>query len=391
MMKKKIRWENGVLCLAFLILCCGLPLTGGLCFLAGYGQETGEENRTLAEFPVVHEISDIQGFPEKFEAWYTDHLFLKSLFVQWKSQLEIAVFHELDSNKVILGTKKPWLFYCSDDGQPLETYRRTNRFTERELEEIAENIEMLHTDLEDAGIRFILMIVPDKEQIYGEDYMPAKITISPGPSRTEQLIEYMAENTPQIPVVYPRDNLKAHRETYKGADSLYYESDTHWNQAGACLGMEELLGVITQQTGETMETGKGTFEKSGTRRGDLQKLASLNDTYDSQEYTLVPAPEYETTKVIRDNNDEVIWESGISRNPQCLPVSLYLTGDSFRWNAGAYLQEAAKESVVTSRYYFDTDDLVAREPDVFIYMIAERYLHELSVIPGYNTMALQIQ
>lgn len=158
----------------------------------------------------------------------------------------------------------------------------------------------------------------------------------------------------------------------------------------AGLGMEELLGVIAQQTGETMETGEGTFEESGTRRGDLQKLASLNGAYDSQEYTLVPAPEYETTKAIQDNNDEVIWESGISRNPQCLPVSLYLTGDSFRWNAGAYLQEAAKESVVTSRYYFDTDDLVVREPDVFVYMIAERFLHELSVLPGYNTMPLQM-
>lgn len=88
----------------------------------------------------------------------------------------------------------------------------------------------------------------------------------------------------------------------------------------AGLGMEELLGVIAQQTGETMETGEGTFEESGTRRGDLQKLASLNGAYDSQEYTLVPAPEYETTKAIQDNNDEVIWESGISRNPQCLPV-----------------------------------------------------------------------
>ncbi len=390
-MKKKMRWENCALCLAFLALCCGLPLAGRLCSLAGFVQEAGGENRTLAKFPVIHELSGIERFPEEFEAWYMDHLFLKSRFVQWKSQLEIALFHELDSDKVILGTKKPWLFYCSDDGQPLETYRRTNRFTAQELGEIAENIEMLHMDLEDAGIRFVLMIVPDKEQIYGQDYMPARITVSPGLSRTEQLVEYMAENVPQVCVVYPGEALKAAKKMYEGADTLYYESDTHWNQAGACAGMQELLGVIARQAGEMWEPEKYRFEKSSARQGDLQKLAGLNASYNSQEYSRAPAPDYETLKLIRDNNDEVIWESAVSRNPESLPLSVYLTGDSFRWNGGCYLQEAAAECVITSRYYFDTEDLVAQEPDVFVYMIAERYLHELSVIPGYNTMALQIR
>jgi hypothetical protein len=55
------------------------------------------------------------------------------------------------------------------------------------------------------------------------------------------------------------------------------------------------------------------------------------------------------------------------------------------------LKEQVQESVISSRYYFDTDDLVAEEPDVFVYMIAERYLHELTMIPGYNTMALQLK
>lgn len=386
-MEKKKRWGDYLLCAACLFLCGVLPLAGLGYGLAGGGQ-VEEENRTLAQFPVISSAEDLAYFPEDFENWHSDHLFLKSVFVRWKSELEAAVFGELDSEKVILGTKKPWLFHRSNDGQPLETYKRINTFTEDELQEITENVDTLRGELEDAGIQFVLMIVPDKEQIYGEDYMPDKISVADNPLRTEQLLSYMAEKAPQVCAVYPAQALKNARKSWQGADSVYYESDTHWNQAGAFLGVQELLKTIAAQSGTSWQMPEKSFKKAGTSRGDLQKMVKLGSSYDSQEYEAYPMGEIDRISSITDQNGEVIWEESESRTDGSLPVSVYVTGDSFRWNLTRYLQEAVSRSVISSRYYFDTEDLVMQEPDVFVYMIAERYLHELSVIPGYNTVAL---
>ena len=54
------------------------------------------------------------------------------------------------------------------------------------------------------------------------------------------------------------------------------------------------------------------------------------------------------------------------------------------------VKETFANWIITSRYYFDTEDLMTRKPDVFVYMIAERFLQELSVLPGYNTMPPQM-
>lgn len=292
---------------------------------------------------------------------------------------------------VLFGTEEPWLFYIADDGQPLETYMRTNLFSEQQLQEITENIDTLRSELEVCDIKFVLMIAPDKEEIYGEDYMPPEIAVAPGPTRTEQLIDYMEQNAPEVCVVYPGEALKAAKNAYEGVDALYYKSDTHWNYVGGYVGAVELIKTISQHTGYTWEERPRTFELTGTVNGDLQVMAGLSGSYNSLVYTPVPLPAFESTKkILNAKNNDILWESGRSLDENCLPLSVYVTGDSFRSAASCYLKETFSDWIITSRYYLDTEDLVARKPDVFVYMIVERYLHELSVLPGYNTMALQM-
>ncbi len=390
--KKKFSWGNILLCAAFLFLCGVLPLAGFIVNFTGNATEDTGENRTLAAMPEVHSAADLLIFPEEFEAWYDDHLFLKSELVQLDSEVEAAVFGELDNDQVILGTQKPWMFYSADDGQPLQTYQHTNLFTSDELALIAENMKNLNSDLADAGMEFILMISPDKETIYGPDYMPSYITVNEGPSRTEQLISYMAQAAPEVTIVYPRDALLEAKQngSPSGAGALYYESDTHWNQAGAWIGARELLNAVAAKMGISWTAPILTFSPAGTVPGDLQKIAQLGSDYDSHEYTADQSEPVEVIGTITDNsNDEVVWLRSEGKGADAMPVSLYLAGDSFRWNLRSYLQEFTRASVVSSRFYFDTEDLVAREPQIFVYQIAERYLHELPLLPGYNTMALR--
>lgn len=383
----RTRFGNIVLCVMAAGLCMGMP-AAGLLMTAANGFHVTGENRALAEFPTIHEAGDLLEFPHAFEEWFTDHLFFKNRLVAAKSWLEVNLFGELDSDKVILGNERPWLFHSSDDGQPLETYKHTNLFTDEQLAEIENNLSNLYLDLKDANIGFILMISPDKEQVYGDEYMPDWIKVQPGSGRTQQLIDYLSATLPELPVVYPRDALLRAKGTLAGVDSLYYESDTHWNRAGAYIASEELLQAIGRLTGNSYVGRTMTFLPSEPVEGDLQRMAQLGASFDSTEYEPESHRDVSVLREIRDVNDEAILLTSECADEAAMPVSVYLCGDSFRWNLSPWLEEGVARADIASRYYFDTEDLSMREPQVFVYMIAERYLKELSRLPGYNTAAL---
>ena len=369
----------------FLILCGLWPVSA--CLLQGGTPEDTGENRTLAAYPELKNLRDLERFPAGFEAWLNDHMPAKTALVESQSALELGLFGEMAQDKVVFGTSRPWLFNRSEDGQPLETYKRTNLFSEEELDRISQNLSEMQQDFSDAGIRMVLMISPDKEQIYGDDYMPSSVAVLENEGRTEQLIGALRKMCPSLPVVYPAELLRKGREK----EEVYYASDTHWNRIGACIACGALVDTLAEDTGSTWSGAEAFRERyhfsvKEKKTGDLQKLVRLGEEFDSTEYEAQEARTAEVSDVSEDVRGEVIRER--STNPEGLPLHVYLSGDSFRWNLTGFLQDSVSKSTITSRYYLDLEDVVSQEPDVFVYMIAERYLHELDRIPGYNTQAL---
>ncbi|HAE80113.1 MAG TPA: hypothetical protein DCG70_00905 [Lachnoclostridium sp.] len=369
----------------FLILCGLWPVSA--CLLQGGTPEDTGENRTLAAYPELKNLRDLERFPAGFEAWLNDHMPAKTALVESQSALELGLFGEMAQDKVVFGTSRPWLFNRSEDGQPLETYKRTNLFSEEELDRISQNLSEMQQDFSDAGIRMVLMISPDKEQIYGDDYMPSSVAVLENEGRTEQLIGALRKMCPSLPVVYPAELLRKGREK----EEVYYASDTHWNRIGACIACGALVDTLAEDTGSTWPGAEAFreryhFSEKEKKAGDLQKLVRLGEEFDSTEYEAQEARTAEVSDVSEDVRGEVIRER--STNPEGLPLHVYLSGDSFRWNLTGFLQDSVSKSTITSRYYLDLEDVVSQEPDVFVYMIAERYLHELDRIPGYNTQAL---
>ena len=369
----------------FLILCGLWPVSA--CLLQGGTPEDTGENRTLAAYPELKNLRDLERFPAGFEAWLNDHMPAKTALVESQSALELGLFGEMAQDKVVFGTSRPWLFNRSEDGQPLETYKRTNLFSEEELDRISQNLSEMQQDFSDAGIRMVLMISPDKEQIYGDDYMPSSVAVLENEGRTEQLIGALGKTCPSLPVVYPAELLRKGREK----EEVYYASDTHWNRIGACIACGALVDTLAEDTGSTWPGAEAFreryhFSEKEKKAGDLQKLVRLGEEFDSTEYEAQEARTAEVSDVSEDVRGEVIRER--STNPEGLPLHVYLSGDSFRWNLTGFLQDIVNKSTITSRYYLDLEDVVSQKPDVFVYMIAERYLHELDRIPGYNTQAL---
>ena len=88
------------------------------------------------------------------------------------------------------------------------------------------------------GIKYLLVVAPDKETIYAED-VPPWFTRAPGPSRLEQLRE-MLERTRAVDFLDLTDAVAAQ----KASERVYHLTDTHWNDAGAFAGYRAITARL---------------------------------------------------------------------------------------------------------------------------------------------------
>ncbi|MDR0539358.1 MAG: hypothetical protein LBG74_02480, partial [Spirochaetaceae bacterium] len=99
---------------------------------------------------------------------------------------------------------------------------------------ILSTIEQRKTWCESNGIQFLILIAPNKHNIYPEYYpleRPAGIT------RTEQILAALPDNIKET-VIYPLDDIISKKDA---AFPLYFETDTHWNMAGAKCAFDVLF------------------------------------------------------------------------------------------------------------------------------------------------------
>jgi len=87
-------------------------------------------------------------------------------------------------------------------------------------------------------------IVPDKYTIYPE-HLPAWVTPSPTASPLERLAAALRADAPAVRFVDMREPLRA----AKARDRLYFQTDSHWNLAGASVGYEALMRAVRAALG----------------------------------------------------------------------------------------------------------------------------------------------
>jgi len=292
---------------------------------------------------------------------------------------------------VIIGTEKPWLFFGSrQEGDTLPIYQHTKQFSEEELREIATEFEDFRKELDEVGIKLVLMIAPNKESIYGMDYMPAEYEVKPGVSCTDQLVAYLGTAAPELKVVYPKDLLIAYKPLVNG-QSLYFQNDTHWNLLGGYYGSEEMLKAVCEVTGTPYVPGKApVFVTSEPYEGDLQKTAGLGDEYtvwNHKNLSQADALYYVKLSDYAKDGDTEVKLCSTSTSPDSLPLKVFCAGDSFRFPMGYNLRYRVRDLISINRYYLDLDWLMEQKPDVLVYELVERYVTSVGSIPGYNTFA----
>lgn len=283
---------------------------------------------------------------------FTSNTFARKELIMFNTELTSLLTGGtyIESTQVLKGKNSMFFYKTELDGHPpVWDYMGIDHFSDEQLADIAKTLVEERDYLAGKGIEFYAMCVPNKEIIYPEN-MPDTIARVSEISRGEQLADYVNQNTDLV-FVYPKDELIARKDKAQ----LYYLTDTHSNQKGAFVIMQELF---KKAYGTYAELDSVRFSTDATdHAGDLVHLAGLNEKYKIDNV-------YSFDK---DSADKSQYRDQV----------LLFVGDSF----GGFL------SVVCKGYYrevywehpdeFKYSMYDEYKPDVVILERAERYCHKL--------------
>ena len=219
------------------VIAISLPLVGKL--LPAEGSFALTENRRPAPLPTVQLGGpgwgwSIASFPRRFERYWNDSFAFRWYLIRAHSMIKLALGAS-PSPKVLLGVDG-FLYYAAEES--VDYFRGTRPFSDADLARWRDDLVRRQKWLADRGIRYLVVVAPNKETIYPE-HMPPAIRPLRAESRLDQLLAEMRANS-SVEILDLRPGL---REA-KGTQRVYHATDTHWNDAGAMIASRRILEKV---------------------------------------------------------------------------------------------------------------------------------------------------
>jgi len=371
-----------------------IPLAGIALFLAllvlptvlylTVGEDTANllnEKRKPVPFPTA--VSD--GVLGEVDAWYSDHapyrLSLVTLQkraaqaygVPYRERLhpvlsarlvpgwyrgETPYLAPIEQSNVLYG-REGWLYY-SNKGS-IDYYTGANPLPEADMQAWKVSFLRLKAACEARGIRLVVAVAPNKEQVYPE-YLPS-LYIHSAVKREDAVAETM--RAAGIPYLWLLPDLLAAKAQYP---VLYRMQDTHWNGLGGYIGAMAMLREAGLPTADLSEWTVTPVERTG---GDLSNFVGYATPY--SEYRVAYKPGVALTREDYKDGNISVYTSDADTDRK-----LVLVGDSFRTACADILTRNFKTSVLLHRSRV-TNKLVTKavralgDGDVLILMSLERY------------------
>lgn len=121
--------------------------------------------------------------------------------------------------------------------------------TKRAPERVAEVIAEVDAWCRQQGIHLIVLLIPEKEQVYRE-WIPAQALDAPPPSPLAPLAQALAEHDVRVINLLP-----PFRQAMEAGELVYWRDDTHWNAQGIRIAAEQVRQVIRQGLAEPASDG----------------------------------------------------------------------------------------------------------------------------------------
>ncbi len=269
---KRPQWANIVVLFLFLGVIF-LPTLDDL-FIHSNSKFKSTEKRVMAQMPTLNftRLDSILKFPQEYESYFNDNFGFRNILTYWNAMIRLKLFHMSPIKSVIVG-KNGWLFYDGDacsDGVPIASYRGLVSYSQKNLEAIRKNIEAQKKWLEERGIRYLIVIAPDKPTIYPE-YMPDNIKVARAYTRTDQLIEYLKKSGSKMQILDLRDELRNAKSQYP----VYYKTDHHWNRFGGFLAAQAIVRELAPYYPGLEPFSLSNYEVTAEKTKGIGNLAGM--------------------------------------------------------------------------------------------------------------------
>ncbi len=321
--------------------------------------------------PPPRTVRAFADYPAAYEAYFKDSFGLRDKLLRWNSIVKFLGFGVSPSADVYVG-RKGWLFYDGEHSK--ENHRGAYPFSPQELEQWSDVLERKRARLAALGVQYLYVVAPDKESVYPEllpDYMQPV-----GPTRLEQLLEYMRLHAPKVELLDLRSALNAAKFADKPEEWVYTSLGTHWSGRGS---QAALRAILERMNG--LVSGFVPEEVDNFRRVDF---AGNGDSWAMRMYIsdLLPTPAHAFVprETHTKNRFEGNFRFGRLRKSEIEGSSrprLILMHDSF----GPHIEQGLAEQCSYLECRWDTfiqvSDIEEAGPAILVDMFVERTLNHL--------------
>lgn len=169
-------------------------------------------------------------FQEQLRQCLDDRLAFRFAMLATLSRFTHALGTSVKPSLGVLG-RKGWLFLGDYYDFGFSKYRGLPSVEALPLRD-TEPIAAIAARARERDVPFLVVVAPDKPRVYA-DRLPRWAEEGPAPSRAQPFAAALAARG--VDVVYLRQALRAARAAHAPAP-VYYETDSHWNMAGAFAG-----------------------------------------------------------------------------------------------------------------------------------------------------------
>jgi len=273
---------------------------------------------------------------------------------------------EREELKVVEG-KEGWLFLTHDTNHVMHQHTGRLRFTQRQLEDWRRVLETRVAWLGRRQIPYLFVVPPNPHAVYPE-YLPDDVvTVAERP--VLQLIRHLDERGSQARIVYPLEELVAHKEH----DLVYIKTDSHWNELGAFIAYERLMREVSRVMPVREIRREQLFvsrsEQPGDLGGKMQPVRSSTQVFvDVRGWKA----HYALDNRVRVTGRRIEYRCRLAPDVTCL-----VHGDSFVEKVLHVLAESFGRTIFCQMPSLDFQVVRQVRPDVVIGMQNERFLLEV--------------
>lgn len=336
------------------------------------------EKRALADPPSLPtSIAGLPAFFHDVDSFLSDNFGFRDFFINRYYKEIRHRFGISGVDKTVLEGREGWLYFIAED--QLQDYQGKTVLSEEKLTAWINAARNKHEWLKAKGIKYLLVIAPNKQSIYPE-FMPTAVSQLNGTSRFQQLRQRLQSQPLDFLVDLQTPMLAA-----KPQHQLFHKADTHWNHRGAFVGYLAIIRSLqerfpNERFRHDFHFGQDKTERCSETIGcDLALMArsdhEVYETYPVIDDVLLCRWPFPLSQLGLTRIDTANGQHHFSKRCQKKQMRAVIFRDSFMNALEPFLSENFKESIYLWKPYDqqNMEEILSHfTPDLVIEEVVER-------------------